>query len=344
MLSAIAIGDLHLDGMLNDLGDDANRLQIAEVAKAEAWAVRNGIDHVFYLGDICNKSVMSYDAHERLVNLWRTNTHLRRHVILGNHDVAERGVHSLRLLERMAEFDFDGSVKVYTKPTQVEISGINVNFLPYPYPNSDIDLDLRNAVNVSHFEVSGSLRDNGTANTSAKMKVIRDSNVWIMGHLHTPHDVGNVHYVGTLYQRNFGESANKSFTWLRAKLNNGVFKYKLERIGVTPSFRLVNVDIERVEDLQSLQQVQGVFYKLFVKRGVVIPDNLLACYPNILRVEYYVSATERDVLVANAVIRQSDVTVSHIFDTVEDYLREHHQLNEVQLKRAVSIINEINGV
>ena len=127
MLNAVLIGDLHLDGMAAALGADANRLQVAEVARAEAWAVRNGVNHMVYLGDVSDRHTLSYDAHCRLVELWRTNTHLRRDVILGNHDFAENGVHSLSLLQRMAETDFEGSVHIHTEPTQLFPTTVGIN-------------------------------------------------------------------------------------------------------------------------------------------------------------------------------------------------------------------------
>ncbi len=57
----------------------------ATIAKAERY-VRNGIQHIVYLGDISDKPVLSYEAHEMLWIVWgqESGILLTRHVILGN--------------------------------------------------------------------------------------------------------------------------------------------------------------------------------------------------------------------------------------------------------------------
>lgn len=349
MLEAVLIGDLHTDGMTADLGPEANRLQVAEVARAEAWAVRNNISEVWYLGDVCNKSKMSYEAHELLLDLWSTYPHLKRRVILGNHDFDEVGAHSLRLMEKLIEKGGLTNVFIYTRPTREVIGGVKVNFLPYPFPHIDEEdlLDggidtYEDCINVSHFEVKGSKRDNGSAGTS-KMKVAQDCQ-WVMGHLHTPHDVGNVHYVGTLFQRNFGESDDKSFTHLKARIHDKEFQCKLMRIKHEAAFKLINLDVATAADLKKVTTNRLHKYKLFISAAVRVPDQFMVDHPNVVRQDNYRTHKERDALVHQRVVLNQTCDQDDPFDFA-DYLDvKASHLTDKQRARADAIMTEIRGV
>lgn len=343
-LSCLFLGDMHLDGMTADLGTHANRLQIAEYARAEGWAVRNGIDTVIYLGDVCNRGVMSYEAHGLLCVLWEKHPHLKRHVIIGNHDYLEHGKHSLTLIKIMSEQGaFGGNLKVYDEPTQVTLSGVRVNMLPYPYPNMDVEFSTANCINVSHFEVKGATRDNG-GKSNGKLTVLPDT-VWVMGHLHTSQDVGLVHYPGTLYQRNFGESLPKSFTHLRARISHhGQLQVKLNRIPVEPDFRLVNLNIETKADLKKITSNVLHKHKLFVSAAVRLPDNFLAQHPNVLRQDNYKTGKERDAFVNSQIITNQTCEQDDPYDSLPDYLEaKHGHLNKRQVARATDIMQEIQS-
>lgn len=346
MLNVVLIGDLHLDGMTADLGPEANRLQMAEVARAEAWAVRNDVDEVWYLGDVCNKSLMSYGAHELLLDQWSLYPHLKRRVILGNHDFDEVGAYSLRLMDKMVD-QMLPHVRIYTRPETEVIGGVTVNFLPYPFPDVDPEdmpdgFDLEDAVNVSHFEVKGSKRDNGSAGTS-KQTVAKDC-LWVMGHLHTPHDVGNVHYVGTLYQRNFGEDLVKSFTHLKARIKDKEFEYKLNRIPHDAAFKLINLDVERIADLNKVTGNPLHKYKLFISAAVRVPDQFRVDHPNVVRDDSYRTTKERDALINQRVILNQTCDQDDPFDFA-DYLDvKASHLTDKQRKRADQIMTEIRGV
>lgn len=346
MLNAVIIGDLHLDGMSADLGPEANRLQVAEVARVESWAVRNEVSEVWYPGDVCNSSKMSYEAHELLMDQWQQYPHLIRRVILGNHDFDEVGSHSLRLMEKIVASGALPNVHIYTRPTTEFIGGVRVNFLPYPFPDMDPedmpdDFQLEDAVNVSHFEVKGSKRDNGSAGKS-KTLVAKDCQ-WIMGHLHTPHDVGNVHYVGTLYQRNFGESEEKSFTHLKARVKNKEFECKLARVPYVAKFRLVNLNVETSADLKKVTNERLHKYKLFVSAAVRVPDQFLVEHPNVVRQDNYRTTKERDALIHQRIILNQTCEQDDPFD-FEDYLDVRHtHLTDKQRKRATQLMTEIRG-
>ena len=343
VLDAVLIGDLHLDGMSADLGPDANRLQVAEVGKAEAWAVRNRVNEVWYLGDLCNRAVMSYEAHELLLAQWSLYPHLKRRVILGNHDWDEQGRHSLRLLKKVIEHGGLDHVHIYEEATREKIAGVPVNFLPYPYPDVEVDFKTRNCINVAHCEVKGSLRDNGT-DSSSQVELDTDG-FWVLGHLHTPHDVSDwAHYVGTLFQRNFGEALPKSFTHLKARMHNGKLQTKVYRIDNKPAFQLINLDVQQQSDLKQVTKNPLHKFKLFVSAAVKVPEQFLADHPNVVRAQPYKNKRERDALVEERIILSQECEDDDPFGSLEEYLElEHPGLTKKQRKRALEINAEIRA-
>jgi hypothetical protein len=341
-LNVVSVGDLHMDGMSADLGPDANRLQVAELAKVEAWAVRNGVDEVWYLGDIGNKAIMSYDAHELLLTQWSLYPHLTRRIILGNHDWDEDGRHSLRLMKKVIDCGLLPHVIIYETPTREIIGGVPVNFLPYPYPDVDTKFKTAGAVNVGHCEVKGSTRDNGSRSCS-KVE-LDDRGFWVMGHLHTPHDVGDwCHYVGTLYQRNFGESLPKSFTHLQARVKDGRLQKKVRRIPHTPAFTLTNLDVQSLADLKKVDNNPLHLFKLFVSAVVKVPEQFLTDHPNVVRHQPYKNKRERDALIEERIALTQDHEDDDPFENLEEYLKVKQGLEGKQLKRALRINDEIRA-
>lgn len=336
MLDILAIGDLHFDGL--KFLPDGNSLIRDEIAKVEKYAIRNGIQHVVYLGDIADKPVLSYEAHEMLLDVWGKNQDLlTRHVILGNHDYSHVGRHSLTILKKA----FEGSnVHIYTEPTKVDIGGISVNFLPYPFPNIEDDIELTGCVNVSHFEVAGAMRDNGTPSTAKYQPPSRTH--WVMGHLHTPHDVGLVHYVGTMFQRNFGESLPKSFSRVKARLKDGELQLKKTRIENHPSFQLSTIVAERASDLESVPYEPTHFVKLLVSSKLHLPADYLSSRPNIVKVQVFATKSERKALVEDSVITSVDILDFDAFDRLGDYLSNYYpNLTDDELSRIHTIMGNV---
>ncbi len=334
MLNVVVIGDLHLDGMNDDLGEEANSLIMAEVEKAEAWAVDNGVPEIWYPGDVCNRPVLSYDAHLKLRTTWRKRKLIRR-VIPGNHDFREMGHHSLLLLDKL---DIP-NMHVYATPTQVEVGGIPVNFVPYPYGVEEpCELDPDDCINVGHFEVAGATLDNG--HPGRGKRGVPKGTKWVLGHLHTPHDVGDVHYVGTLFQRNFGEKLPKSFTHLRARYRNNELEWKLDRVENDPDFKLITLEIESQKDLEQVNHNQLNRYKLVVSKSVTLTDTFMSSHPNVVRQDSYKTKLEKQLLTSDAIMSQ--VMTDEGWLDYQDYLRQYHShLDKKQMKMADRVMTEI---
>lgn len=336
MIHGVAIGDLHLDKLTRLFGlEKGNELIIKELEKPLKYAVSNSIPNVFFMGDTCHKTRMSYDAHKRLLSiLHKYDGILNIHIILGNHDWDEEGTHALEIIECLCKLKRFSTIHVYSKVTTVSIDGVSVTFLPYPYTEPDVEGPT---LCFGHFEVQGAIRDNGTR-TKGVDPVTADK--YILGHLHTPHDVGNKHYVGTLFQTNFGESLPKSFTEFKAKINNGKLVTKYVRVNNEPDFKLVNLSIENKADLSQVSNDENELYRLIVSSEYTLPEKWLDAHPNVIKHDSYSSKVERDLLLSDSLFITDAETDTSIEDILPNYLSEKYDASDELIEDALLILEE----
>lgn len=82
-MEAIGIGDIHLD-KLNAIIPDVNRLITQSITKALDYALDNGVDNVFFYGDIGEKPRLSYESQMVMKVLFKKRyKDLRFKIILG---------------------------------------------------------------------------------------------------------------------------------------------------------------------------------------------------------------------------------------------------------------------
>lgn len=336
-MELIGIGDLHFD-KLDPIIPDASELICASVEKVFRYALKKGVRHVVFYGDICERPRMSYHSQ---VLFYRTllkaeYSDLVFHVILGNHDFAEDGTHSLQVLETVCE-SIGRPIHVYTKATRTILDGVPFNFLPHPYTETS-----KNAVNVGHFEVAGSLRDNGRKIEEGHSK----NHVTLMGHLHTNHRVRNTHYSGTLYQTNFGEVEGKFFHHVTAT-GPSPSEVEVNNVKFTSPWRLVNLIVDTPEVLDTMETDHRVLYKLFMKDGVDVDLNsVLTKYPNVVRHNTFKSKKDLEVMVSQAWEFDSDI--------IEDVVNEDEEVmvtqflkaegfKKKQVKQGLQILHRVKG-
>lgn len=200
----LGIGDLHLSasngyGGLSRYVDNSDQYILEEVQRVLDTAKADGIEQVFVYGDICDGPRMSYNAHLQLLKLLRRNKDLFFHFILGNHDklATDSTVgHSLQVLQQFRL----KNVAMHLAPEVVDFGDCKINFLSYPFH------DFQNMLNVCHLDIKGAVTDNGRKVTKG---VDASGYPVVSGHIHSSGDYGSVHYSGTLYQLNFGESADR---------------------------------------------------------------------------------------------------------------------------------------
>lgn len=337
MVEVIGVGDLHLD-KLDKVVPDVNLHITRSLRRVFNYALERGIKYIIFYGDIGEKARISYEGHKLLFRLLLHPKYreLEIHIILGNHDFAEDGTHSLEVVQVVTDLFAQSSVKVYTEPEEVSLGGVNFRMLPHP----SIDTSKR-VINVGHFEVQGAKRDNGRQVEEG----FDNDHVCVVGHLHTNHRVRNCFFSGTLYQTNFGEALPKFFHHIRA---NSAKDYDVSSIRFKPPWELINLEVKKQEDLELLKNPDTFsYYKLFIKDGLDIDVNsILTQYPNVVKHNYFKNKQELELLVQEGWRLDEDLidqAVTFDENEVVDEMLRGMGLSDAQLKMSRRIRKRISG-
>ena len=328
------IGDLHLDKLLK-YWPEANTLQLGAVRRVLDSCLSAGITTAFFLGDIAegirdstkNAIRLSEDAQCQFLHLLMDyDGRMHLHIYLGNHDQAEKNLHSLQVFFEMQARGMFKTVRFYDKPTKIRADGVPIHVMPWPHTQPD----PRAAFALAHYEVRGAVGDSGRTLHGDMFEF--DVPV-VQGHLHTKQRVRNHIYPGTLYQTSFGERLPKGYGI--GRVVNGKFKYRWEEID--PPFKLINLTVETKADLKKLTDHKYTLYKLFVDESVRIPEALLVKYPNIVNALQFSDAKELESLQqAELDIETADQAFDHR-DFLTPYLQSQNA-TKWQIKRAKELL------
>ncbi len=292
-LEGVITSDWHLTGMYKPLGARAPELQFAEINKVYNHATANGLDKVFVPGDLCDSPVMDEENFIRLLtHLIMWDSEVETYYMRGNHDVEHKFKTSLDVLNVLVEGGMFKRLRILNQAETLKIDGVNVSFLPWPSFEAPEAKDGRGRLIFAHIETAGAIGDNGRKLKGGNEdKVIRSANDYIVsGHIHQYQEMKKkrLTYVGTLYQKNFGESLPKGFLEFKAGYKKGDDKlqFKHSFIDSKPNFILENLVIKDQADWDKIKKDPNIRYKLFVDRtaGILVPKNLTQMYPNIVHI------------------------------------------------------------
>lgn len=292
-LEALATSDWHLMGMYKALGANAPKLQFAEINKVYQHALANGQQHIFVPGDLSDVPRLDEENFSMLVaHLLTWDAHLNTYYMPGNHDVEHKFKTSLDVLRLLADAGVFRRFKLLHTADTLKIEGVNVSFLPWPHVEAPKAEDGRGRLIMAHIECAGAIGDNGRPlKAGNEDRVVRTADDYIVsGHIHQYQELKSkrLTYVGTLYQKNFGESLPKGFLEIKAGYKKGDSKLQFKHtfINGRPNFILESVVISDQSDWDKLRKDPNIRYKVFVDRnaGVIVPKGLTQEYPNIVTI------------------------------------------------------------
>lgn len=290
-LEALVTSDWHLCGMYKPLGSAAPKMQFTEIDKIYAHAVENGFKHVFVPGDISDVSRMDEENFMMLVrHLMKWDSLIQTVYMRGNHDVEHKFKTSLDVLEVLCEVGVFKNFKLMTRAETLKIDGVNVSFLPWPANEAPKAKDGRGRLIFAHIETAGAIGDNGRPLKHGNDdQVVRTENDFIVsGHIHQYQELKKkrIVYVGTPYQKNFGESLPKGFIEIKAGYKKGDDKLQFKHTFVNnrPNFVLENFVVKEQGDWDKLKADPNIRYKVYVDRnaGVIVPKNITQLFPNVV--------------------------------------------------------------
>lgn len=187
-------------------------------------------DILVHLGDVFdNRQTVGLDTLSRAMDLFRSLSDIFKdiRIVIGNHDMfnkTENSISSVNMLRYIP------NVTIYYEPNVDVIDGKEVLFNPWcEDPDRQKEILKKHKVDYvfGHLEVRGSV-------TNAKgSKMVGDKTIPVesfkksevyAGHIHLRQDIKNVHYVGTPYQKDWGDKGcKKGITVLDLKSGRSVF-------------------------------------------------------------------------------------------------------------------------
>lgn len=348
MLEGIATSDWHLEGLKKHFPDDHVDRQLAEIDKIYQYAIENGIEHIFVPGDITNSYKMEDTTKTKLLqHLVKYEGEIDTWYTGGNHDWADETQTSMDLISNFCEWKFLKSFHVILKPTQIDIDGVTVNFLPHPARTAIKHKKGKGCLNFCHVEVAGAFGDNGRPlKTESKIKVGK-KDFTISGHIHLHQYLKKIAllFCGSPYQKTFGESLPKGFVHFKAKYKkDGTLEVKFQFIDLKPDFRLETVLIEEQSQWSYLEANPSIRYRVYYTEDIIVPEDIRQRVPNIsqlLSTSKGVKASDLDLVD----IGQEDIEAIDPQRGLDEYLKQaglskkHIRLARKEFESALSSIS-----
>lgn len=166
------------------------------------FCLENSITHLIIAGDILEKS--SKINNDAFIPLFFKFMELKKKgliitIVLGNHDIFS--VDNDSLIETLSVFG-----KVVKNFEQIELDGRTIDLLPYTKDENLIPAG--GDILITHLSIADFSFDNKfhvSEKAGFSRKLFKGYNKVFTGHFHRPQDKGNVIFMGSPYQMNFGE-------------------------------------------------------------------------------------------------------------------------------------------
>ena len=199
-MKIILTSDWHIQsGIYTDIGMDY-------ITYLQDFCKENDITDIIIAGDIFEKSAkIQNDAFIPLFFKFKKlkDAGLNIIIVLGNHDIFSADNDSL--VETFCEFG-----KVVKDFEQIELGGKKIDLLPYTKREDDIPTEgdlMITHLSIADFQFDNKYHVNEKAGFSRKL--FSGYNKVFSGHFHRPQSKGNVIFIGSPYQMNFGEIGQK---------------------------------------------------------------------------------------------------------------------------------------
>ena len=184
------------------------------------YCIENGISHIVHLGD--------YYEHRKFVNFKALNAN-REHfldklveykmtmdIIPGNHDVFFKDTNRLCSLKELMGH-YMNNVNIVMEPRVMDYDGLKFALIPWINAENHVE-SMKFVKNCTadmvggHFEFEGFEMHKGAMNTHGMSTTEFNRFELVMsGHFHTKSHRGNIHYLGSQIEFNWGDEGDKKY-------------------------------------------------------------------------------------------------------------------------------------
>lgn len=273
ILKFIFTGDLHLSLYSNDRIDKGTGLPLrlsmlkTVLYNIAEYALLSELHIIIIAGDVFHtKSIIHSLAQSVLLDFIRNFTQIKFIIIDGNHDLSSRsgsGVSALKCL------DNEPNVQMLHKAEQIE----NILFVPWgPNMINEIKRGTSEYL-VAHIGLNDAQLSNGISIVSdIRLKDLKTYKQCLFSHYHKPQEVGNVIYVGSPIQLDWGEKHEEK-RFLIVDTDTGKIDSELTQ-GYKKYFEFEITKANKVEVIKTAKFLQdnGNFVKIIKREEVDVDD------------------------------------------------------------------------
>ena len=180
-----------------------------------------GITTVFQTGDMFdgrkyNSNLAIVNAKECFFSKFVGDLHL--HAIVGNHDIHQESTLYPNSLSLFLQEYIGKNVHIYEEPTTIKIQDILFDMIPWICEDNKektfkLTSTTKSKIAMAHPEINGfMMTKDQLCEKGLDRDVFSRYDYVIAGHFHTPSKSGNIHYLGSPSQHNWGDAgADRGF-------------------------------------------------------------------------------------------------------------------------------------
>ncbi len=286
-MKILVYSDLHLYNHHRLLVNSETALNIITYLKD--YALENDIDTIVSGGDFFHTKARAYAPHVIQALLRIKDIHkagLKHYMLVGNHDMVAPNTTMNSIL-----FVFSDYAKVIPDYYFVDYENTRLHFLSYTntvFENFILSESKKNIL-ITHLDIVGFTMSNGfRAKTGFTKEHFKDFDLMISGHYHKHQVQGNIVYVGSPYQTNFGE-ANQEHGFLLVDLDDATWEFK--QCPSAPKYQTITVndiaDLDKLDisnnflkiklanhELQKTKLKDALFEKGAISVDIIPPEDL----------------------------------------------------------------------
>ena len=234
------------------------------------YLLENNIKNVIHMGDLLDRRkyvnfLTLSQVHKRFASFFEENE-INLYITIGNHDTYFKNTNQVNSIKEL--FSQYSKFNIFEQCGEVNFDGLILGFVPWvTYDNEDDCLDFIQStaasILVGHFEINGFEVVSGIRHvTGIDPLVYNQFDKVLSGHFHIRQSKGNIHYLGSQYQMNFGDvSCKKGFNLLNTETRELEFIENKRKI-----FHVLKYDDSIDSEVERLtpENIKGCYIKLVV--------------------------------------------------------------------------------
>jgi DNA repair exonuclease SbcCD nuclease subunit len=303
---------------------------------------KHNITNVIHLGDLLDRrKFVNFNTLSQVRKRFfkpLIDNNIKTYITIGNHDTYYKNTNSLNSINELF-FNESDVINIVETPTVIDYDGLCVGIVPWVTRDNESEClnfirKCKCPIIGGHFEISGFQVMNGVVHPVGLNKSIFDRfELVLSGHFHLKQNNGNIHYLGTQYELNFGDmNSPKGFHVLDSKTRDIEFIKNPNKL-----FHLIKYDDSTEEGIESIVSVDFNQYKNGFIKVIVVNKTKPFAFDKFIDAIYTLNPQQLTI-VEEYTDKQNNIDIDITEDTMSIINKEIDLLNHVQDKSKLKVL------